>query len=136
MLRYKYNSTANIATTPPPAPTLVLQRLLCPYLAPNTDPTSTTYNPYITVDYFELPPTGPGTPGVAGSPTGSSTGGINQAASHNGLVNQAGATTPLQVVQRQSFGRAQPYQAQVQPPFQTGVTGVQGVIAQTVQQSN
>jgi hypothetical protein len=151
MFRYKYTippappppAPQTSLTTPPPAPTLILQRLLCPYLPPNMDPTSLTtttqpaslYNPYITVDYFELPPTAGST--VVGPPMGPSTGGINQNAIHNGLVNQAGATTPAPVIQRQSFGRAQPYQAQVQlGVVQSGVTPVQGLVAQTVPQQN
>ena len=38
-----------------PAPTLLLQQLLCPGLPPNANPanTSTPYNPYITVDFTQ-----------------------------------------------------------------------------------
>ncbi len=48
--------------TPPPGTTLVLQRLACPYIPPNF-PGYANYNaklplnPYITVDYMQLPTT-------------------------------------------------------------------------------
>jgi hypothetical protein len=34
-------------------PTVILQRLACPHIPPQPDPTKQNYNPYVTVDYME-----------------------------------------------------------------------------------
>src|SRR5262249_31838619 len=41
------------AGTAPRAPTILLQRLACPYLPPQANPAMPFYNPYITVDYMQ-----------------------------------------------------------------------------------
>jgi hypothetical protein len=132
-MRYKFvippplqNPLPNNPVEPcPPAPTFMLQRLLCPYLRPNPNAADTTspYNPYITVDYMEVP-----TPATPAAPT-AYVGGMNQAATRNGFnASQAippntiqTTTPPAQIVvqNRTSIGRAQPYQAKVQVAGQT-----------------
>jgi hypothetical protein len=76
----------------PPAHTLVLQRLACPYLPPQGDPTQIAtlgyYNPYITVDYVENVPTMNGV-----------------------LVDPTGAQRKLDWTTMYSVGRKQPYAA-------------------------
>jgi hypothetical protein len=73
-----------------PTHTLLLRRLACPYLPPQSDPTQPGYNPYVTVDYSENVPLNNG---VQFDPTG--------------------ATPPgfVAVDQRASVGRAQPWAA-------------------------
>jgi hypothetical protein len=46
-------------------PTLLLQRLACPHLPPQPDPTKALYNPYVTVDYMENVPVNTSTDGIA-----------------------------------------------------------------------
>jgi hypothetical protein len=50
MMHYE---VAGMVGTAPPCPTLVLQRLACPYLPLQNNPAMPNYNPYLTVDYFE-----------------------------------------------------------------------------------
>jgi hypothetical protein len=76
---------AGAAPTPP---TLVLQRLLCPQAPPDPNPASPTYNPYITVDYFENIPVNVG---VTADPTGKQ------------------PPTFKAITARSSIGRLQPY---------------------------
>lgn len=47
---------ANMQPTAITPPSILLQRLACPNLAPQTDPTKPNYNPYVTVDYVEQVP--------------------------------------------------------------------------------
>lgn len=37
-----------------PAPTILLQRLACPYMAAQPDPNQPNYNPYLTTDYIDV----------------------------------------------------------------------------------
>jgi hypothetical protein len=54
-----YQVPCLVANQAPPAPTVMLQRLACPYLQPNPPSGSTTidvtkpYNPFVTVDYMQ-----------------------------------------------------------------------------------
>jgi len=61
------NSSMHYTYTPPngqnvtmPNHTLVLQRLACPYMPPQPDPTQPLFNPYVTVDYMLKVPTNDG----------------------------------------------------------------------------
>jgi len=76
-------------TKPLPKHTLLLRRLTCPYLPPQTDPTKPNYNPYVTVDYMDQVPT------------------------NDGIANDANGMhmNMVQVTQRSSVGRMQPYAA-------------------------
>jgi hypothetical protein len=97
-----------VATLPPtgqvPAPTVLLQRLLCPYLPPDPNPTlpsgavNPTYNPYITVDYFEDVPVNVGA-------------NFGPVASANMAMGPAPAPGFLGLTSRSSYGRKQPYGA-------------------------
>jgi hypothetical protein len=73
----------------PPGPTVMLQRLVNTLLPEQKDPTKPYYNPYITVDYMDLPNTA-----------------VNLAATVDALGKK---TTPLAVQLRASFGRSQPH---------------------------
>jgi hypothetical protein len=77
----------------PQNPSLVLQRLLCPYAPPDNNPASATYNPYITVDYFQNVPVNIGV--KVGPPI------------QGGGDATLAAFTPVQA--RFSVGRKQPY---------------------------
>lgn len=97
------NNDAALATLP--QPTILLRRLLCPHLPPNSTVGAANYNPYITVDYMEdLVP-------VDGR-----------------LFNAAGAAlTPLAMTDRASVGKNQPYashlsQRVAQAPATPGAT--------------
>jgi hypothetical protein len=88
------NAGANV----PLRPTILLRRLLCPGLPPNTTTTSPTYNPYITIDYTEIPPPNPtGTPPVA------------QQVNDGRIANGCGILTPGAITTFKSYGRVQPY---------------------------
>jgi hypothetical protein len=76
-------------TKPLPKHTLLLRRLTCPYLPPQTDPTKANYNPYVTVDYMDQVPINDG---IANDMNGM----------HQNMVP---------VTQRTSVGRQQPYAA-------------------------
>lgn len=73
-----------------PKHTLLLQRLACTAMPPQTDPTKANYNPYVTIDYFDQLPT---YDGVTKDTNGAHT-----------------STTPNQY---SSTGRNQPYAADV-----------------------
>jgi hypothetical protein len=79
---------------PTVAPTLMLQRLLCPHIPPNEDPNNpaTPYNPYITVDYFDL-----------------AAAGLNAAYIHNGVPGGGDLTPDATIGNRIAFGRRSPY---------------------------
>jgi hypothetical protein len=81
-----------------PQPDVFLQRLLCPYLQPNSDPTSPFYNPYITVDYVKWDP--------RVNPARLQDGRLRI---NNGQLNQ----NYVQLANRVSFGRNQPYAGDV-----------------------
>jgi hypothetical protein len=81
----------------PPAPSLLLRRLACPYLPPQADPTKSFYNPYVTVDYAEADRNGSGAPEM------------NDATDFT--VNGANANK-VAVQNRSAFGRNQPYAAE------------------------
>src|SRR5262249_55207137 len=46
----QYRAAVTGAT--PDAPTVMLQRLACPHMPPQTNPTLPNFNPYVTVDYM------------------------------------------------------------------------------------
>jgi hypothetical protein len=102
----------------PTTPTLVLQRLLCPYLPYNTKQpilsTDLPYNPYITVDYFD-----------ASKATGFN--GMNVAANRNGVPSATPNVTRTAVQGRYSVGRVQPYQGSAiqKQQYQTAPTSTQ-----------
>ncbi|HEY7157892.1 MAG TPA: hypothetical protein VH575_28295 [Gemmataceae bacterium] len=74
------------------SPSLLWQRLACPYLPPQPNPLLPLYNPYITVDYMrEVQPNYAAAVGVNGPPPA--------------------MPTPQPVAQRSSVGRKQPYAA-------------------------
>lgn len=83
-----YTHTANTQ----PVTDLLLQRLVCPNLPPNTNPADPLYNPYITVDYF----------------TGTT---LNEAREFGPPGAPLPLTIPIQ--NRVSRGRNQPYAAAV-----------------------
>src|SRR5262249_16923661 len=74
---------------PLPQPTILLRRLACPHLPPNNTP-GATYNPYVTVDYME-----------------------DVQSNEGRLVNTTGAMVPPDVTERVSWGKNQPFAAQV-----------------------
>jgi hypothetical protein len=74
--------------TQPPKHTLLLRRLACPAMPPQTDPTQPRYNPYVTVDYLESVPTNDGV-----------------------TLDATGKHVATPVDQRFSVGRNQPYAA-------------------------
>src|SRR5207248_2537415 len=80
-------------TTPPTAapnlPSLLLQRLACPYAPFNNNAADPAYNPYITVDYFTNIP-------------------VRDASDFTTIVNQPNLNK-LAVPARKSVGRLQPY---------------------------
>jgi hypothetical protein len=80
--------------------TVLLRRLACPYLLPDPNPNSLTYNPYITVDYVELQNNANA---VAPTPT--------TMIMDSRLANPAGALTPKAFANMWSVGRKQPYAA-------------------------
>jgi hypothetical protein len=82
--------THPITTPAATPPDLLLQRLVCPNLPPQADPTKPLYNPYITVDYF----------------TGTV---LNEARS----LGPIGAINATAIQNRFSIGRNQPYAAAV-----------------------
>jgi hypothetical protein len=86
---YNWGMTASTVPSPLPKHALLLQRLACPYLPPQSSPSpANTYNPYITVDYVDQVPTNDAiTADTAGPHTG----------------------TPIQ--SRASVGRMEPYAA-------------------------
>ncbi|HYV37546.1 MAG TPA: hypothetical protein VE988_17705, partial [Gemmataceae bacterium] len=93
---------------PPPNPSLVLQRLCCPYSPLDTNPASPSYNPYVTVDYFQNIVANDGT-------------------THNNIVGNSGVvpgTLDSRIPNHKSVGRQQPFlgSAGVQPQLvpQTG----------------
>jgi hypothetical protein len=92
-LRYKFTLPTSGSTVLPSAtpPTIVLQRLLCPYAPPDPNPASATYNPYITVDDFANVK-------------------VNLAAGFTPGGTATGAPNQLPAINtRQSVGRLQPY---------------------------
>jgi hypothetical protein len=75
----------------PPAPTVLLQRLACPFLAPNPPPggminPSLPYNPFVTVDYMQ-----------------------NIDADASGVIRANNSTSHMPLSDRYSDGRNQPY---------------------------
>jgi len=106
-MRYKFDLVPflNPQSKPPSPPTLLLQRLLCPHLPPNPDPAQATpakpYNPYITVDYFDM--TGPN----VNNPNQY----VNNAASHDHSGQIKNNPLLKGINQRKSVGRKQPYRA-------------------------
>jgi hypothetical protein len=85
-----------------PRPSLLLQRLACPYLDHQPDPRQPSFNPYVTVDY--MPHLTPNYAAVVGVPPPDP---------------EAPAPTPVPVIERRSLGRKQPYAVAVdqQYPF-------------------
>ena len=85
-----YQVAAPNAGGPPPNPTVMVRRLLCPALPyqPNPNVTSPPFNPYITVDYMDNVP-------------------LSIGASYDGKGKKQGWPTP--VGSRSSYGRMQPY---------------------------
>jgi hypothetical protein len=132
------NGTANGTGTPPP-PTLVLQRLLCPYAPPDLAMTDSngnlnpTYNPYITVDYFDCnlqnyPNYIKDSGNVPNPPnTQPNFNGMNSQATWSGVPKMV-ALTPNPITQCQSIGRIQPFQA-----FQTYKPPTVAALAPAVQ---
>lgn len=104
------------AWTAPTTPTLVLQRLLCPYAPPDPNPNlpsgapNPTYNPYVTVDYFENIPVNVG---------------VNVGPPQVNVVPAPAAPGLLAVAQRYSVGRIQPLAGNsvncVQPQYVTTI---------------
>ena len=84
---YELPVATNLAQLP--AHALVLRRLACPNLPPQTDQTQPNYNPYVTVDYVDQVPT-------------------NDAVQNDSNGMHAAMTQPAQ---RTSTGRKQPYAA-------------------------
>jgi hypothetical protein len=72
-----------------PKHTLLVQRLACPYLPPQSDPSQPNYNPYVAIDYMDQVP------------------------ANDGVANDANGMHAAQVpvAQRISLGRKQPYAA-------------------------
>jgi hypothetical protein len=91
-MSYQLPVTAANPNPTPPLPALVLQRLAIPYAPPNPNPanTATPYNPYITVDYFNISL-------------------INPGVTHTGVAGNAGKVTPPTPPLRQSVGRVEPF---------------------------
>jgi hypothetical protein len=81
---------------PPPAPTILLQRLACPYLPLNNTVGNAQYNPYVTVDYMQ-------------NVDADSSGSIVGPASPAGYPNNEITSTTGKEQLRQSEGRYQPY---------------------------
>jgi hypothetical protein len=100
-MSYRHNIPADGAT--PTNPTLILQRLACPYIPLQPNPALANYNPYVTVDYMENIP-------------------VNHAAD----VSGAGGPDSTPIAQRRSWGKFQPYSSYgPYPPATTAFAGLQ-----------
>ncbi len=83
-----YEAPLSTDMTALPKHTLLLRRLACPTMPPQSDPNQDNYNPYVTVDYAEDVPT------------------------NDAVANDAnGMHNPTAVAQRFAVGRNQPYAA-------------------------
>lgn len=92
-MKYVYTPpAATPITQPPPAPTVMLQRLACPYIAAQPNPAMPFYNPFITVDYMQ---------NVDADPNSTSGGYLLAANEHTAVMN-----TPTAA---HSDGKNQPY---------------------------
>jgi hypothetical protein len=94
-----YQVPTTVANQSPPAPTILLQRLACPYMTFNNTP-GPTYNPFITVDYMQ---------NVDADPTSGNI--VGTIASTGAPCNEVTTTSapPSRLAWRQSDGRDQPY---------------------------
>jgi hypothetical protein len=110
----QYQVPTLTANAPPPAPTVMLQRLACPYLQPNPPSGSTVinpaipYNPFITVDYMQN---------------------VDADATGNVRASNETTSTAANLTARQSDGRNQPYNgysALVSPGKQLQTSAVAG----------
>jgi hypothetical protein len=105
----KEMSAYNLLTDPVPTyPMVLLRRLACPGMPPQTDPSQANYNPYVTVDYVDYPNA------------------VNDAR----FYNPAKLATPPTLTGFNSVGRTQPYTAalaqfKAQAPIPANATGPQ-----------